>query len=214
MKEDSLSRFGSFFFVVQIKGSKRTSHSQEATLNMSMKAALEKFKSSFHELDWVYMNNRENGELICDVGVTIHPHNSKEPLVGLWRLDCLEASYGAAGFLSGQLHTLNTLSMFGGLQATSPASRRNLSHILFRISYNLAYEAIRQQDNSRDMLKEKEVYNRTPTFQYEMNWVRTVYNTKATGQSYGVRDEFRIGGAALDILMDCIDESVGDILTL
>ena len=64
------------------------------------------------------MKNKENGELVSDVGITIQPVGD-ESLVGFWCLDCLDASFGVGGYKSGNMHTLNTLSMFGGLQAES-----------------------------------------------------------------------------------------------
>lgn len=204
-----MAHFGSFFFVVQVKGSKRLAHSQGKSLEESSKEALEKFKRSFAGLDWDYMENREEGELICDVGITVQPLDDDiQPLVGLWRLDCLEASYGAGGYLIGNIHTLNTLSMYGGLQAESPIARRRRTHISFRSSYNLAYEAIRQSDNTRNLFQEKEVYNRTPWFCNQLEKVLEIYNTKSCKQSYGVRDEFRISGGGLYDLMECVDDSV------
>ncbi len=112
---DVLSQFGSFFFVVQVKGCKGLAHVENNNLGDGMKIALERFKQSFPALDWEYMNNRKQGELFFDLGVTIHPNHSG-PLVGLYRLDSLEASYGASGFNRGNLHTINTLGMFGGFK--------------------------------------------------------------------------------------------------
>jgi len=209
---DSLAHFGSFFFVVQIKGSKKLTHSEEATLNISAKEALTNFKRSFTGLDWDYMNLPKHGQLLCDAGITIQPDHPEEELVGLWRLDCLEASYGAGGYLLGQIHTLNTLSMYGGLQAESPSWRSKESHIRFRSSYNLAYEATRQQDNSRNLFQEKDVFNRGPWFQHQLNSVKEIYEEKACFQSYGVRDEFRISGSAINELIKCVDDSVRTIL--
>lgn len=216
---DSLAQFGSFFFVVQVKGSKRLAHSHGDSLKESSKQALVNFQKTFTGLDWDYMSKRESGELICDVGITVQPTDHHTPdglpfdddipqLVGLWRLDCLEASYGAGGYLSGNLHTLNTLSMFGGLQAESPVPRRRRAHISFRSSYNLAYEVIRQQDNSRNIFEEKEVYNRSPWYHDQMEKVLEIYTTKASSQSHGVRDEFRISGQGFNDLIECIDDSV------
>ncbi|KAI6137546.1 hypothetical protein BKA82DRAFT_4023816 [Pisolithus tinctorius] len=50
-------------------------------------------------LDWSHMVDRANGELLVDLGISIHP-TCDEKLVGLWRLDALEASFGAGGYLS------------------------------------------------------------------------------------------------------------------
>jgi len=81
--------------------------------------------------------------------------------------------------------------------------------VVFRSSYNLAYEATRQRDNSRNLFNEKDVYCRNKTFYQELADVHNVYRTKAPGISYGVRDEFRVGGKALEHMMDCIDDMVG-----
>jgi len=206
IKARNLDQFGSFFFVVQIKGSKGVAHAQKGDLVESMRASLDRFKESFPALNWSYMKDRRNGELICDVGVTVQPVGD-EPLVGLWRLDCLDASFGAGGYKSGNLHTLNTLSMFGGLQAESPASRRKRTHIAFRSSYNLAYEVTRKHDNSRNLFDERLVFQRDPRYHTEMGAVQGLY-TKAAGRSYGVRDEFRVGGSSLEDILECIGEAV------
>jgi hypothetical protein len=81
---NSMDHFGSFFFVVQIKGSKRLTHSQEATLNISAKEAMKNFKRLFTGLDWDYMNIPKYGQVLCDVGITIQPDHPEEELVGLW----------------------------------------------------------------------------------------------------------------------------------
>jgi hypothetical protein len=195
--------------VIQVKGSKGLSQAEGTTLKSSLGRAMERFKESFPGLDFPYMMNRENGELVFDVGITIQPEDDC-PLVGLWRLDCLEASFGAAGFLSGDIHTLNTLALYGGLQAESPQLRCLNSQVVFRSAYNLAYEAIRKRDNSRKMFNEKDVYCRNKTFHQELADVRNVYQNKANSTSYGVRDEFRIGGQALEAMMDCVDDMVSD----
>lgn len=197
--------------MIQVKGSKGLSQSEGGDLNSSLRGSVDRFKESFPGLDWPYMMNRENGELICDVGITIQPKSDQGPLVGLWRLDCLEASFGAAGFLSGNIHTLNTLALYGGLQAASPESRCRSTHVINRLSYNLSYEATRQRDNSRNMFNEKDVYCRNKTFYRELAGVHNIYRHKAPGISYGVRDEFRVGGQALEPMMDFIDDMVSDI---
>lgn len=202
---DVLSQFGSFFFVVQVKGCKGLAHVENNNLGDGMKIALERFKQSFPALDWEYMNNRKQGELFFDLGVTIHPNHSG-PLVGLYRLDSLEASYGASGFNRGNLHTINTLGMFGGLQAETSRNSHQRTHILFRSSYPL-YEATRQKDNKRNLFQENNVYARTPGFYKEIKSVQDIFD-KAGTKSYGVRDEFRVGGATFELIQQCIDEVV------
>jgi hypothetical protein len=193
--------------VLQIKGSKCVAHAQKEDVTKSMHESLRIFKSSFGSLDWSYMMDRNQGELICDIGVTIHPVGD-EALVGLWRLDSLDASFGAGGYKSGSMHTLNTLGMFGGLQAEMPASRRSRTHVAFRSSYNLAYEVTRKHDNSRNLFEEGAVFQRDSQFHSEIKAVQSIYTDKAVNQSYGVRDEFRVGGGSLEDIMECIGEAV------
>jgi hypothetical protein len=204
---ERLQQFGSFFFVMQIKGSKARTHVQGTDLKASLSSTIFLFKQSFPGLNWEYMKDRTQGELLCDVGITIQPLD-KKPLVGLWRLDCLDASYGAGGYKFGNIHTLNTLSMFGGLQAESPRGRQSRTHIAFRSTYNLAYKVTRKHDNSRNLFEERSVYSRDPQFHAEVKAIQTLYSEKAVHNSYGVRDEFRVGGAALEHIVECIDDAV------
>lgn len=190
-----------------MKGCKSVTHAQKGTVEDSMRWAVSRVKESFPGFDWDRMMDRNEGELFCDVGITIHPVGV-EPLVGLWRLDCLDASFGAGGYRSGNMHTLNTLSMFGGLQAESLPGRRQQTHIAFRSAYNLAYEVTRPYDNARKLFDEGKVFGRDPEFHEEMQAVQRIYTDIAPGRSYGVRDEFRVGGGALPDIMDCIGGAV------
>lgn len=201
-----MAQFGSFFFVVQVKGCKGLAHAEDSNLGKGMDTALRRFKQSFPALNWDYMNDRTQGELFFDLGITIQPNHS-EPLVGLYRLDSLEASYGISGFNSGNLHTINTLGMFGGIQAETSRSRHQRTHVLFRSSYPLAYEATRQQDNKRNLFDESNVYARDPWFHKEMESVQAIFENAASN-SYGVRDEFRVGGTTFESIKQCIDEVV------
>ena len=67
-------------------------------------------------LDRTYMLDRKAGELVVDIGVTFTPESDK-PVTGLWRLDALEDSYGAAGFNWRTIHHQCMLSRYGALQA-------------------------------------------------------------------------------------------------
>lgn len=154
-----MAHFGSFFFVIQVKGSQHlavAAANKQENLKSALQASILTFRNTFASLDWDYMMNRENGELICDVGVTIHPVHSV-PLVGLWRLDYLEASYGAGGYYQGNLHTINTLANYGGLQAAMPNNRSMRNHIIYQQSYNTSYEATRTHNNSRTLFNEVQV---------------------------------------------------------
>jgi len=205
---DELAQFGSHFFVLEIKGCKGMTKAiarGKETLKDCLGTALTNFQSEFSGLDWEYMMDRRKGELVCDVGITHHPQHS-EPLVGLWRLDCLEASFGAAGYLKGDIHHLNTLAMYGGLQAEMSKERCMRTQVVKRISYNLAYEATRRMDNSRDLFSDKAVYDMV--FEDDAKEVLEIYKVKAPKKSYGLREEFRVGGGALQHMMECVDTMV------
>jgi hypothetical protein len=206
-----LDHFGSHFYVLEIKGCK--AFTKEVVETKGLKDTMEKVLDNLHEeflgLDWEYMSNRPWGELFCDVGVTYHSSDDdNQRLVGLWRLDSLEASFGAGGYLRGNIHHLNTLSLYGGLQAEMAQSRCSRTHIVFRSSYNLAYEATRQANNARDLFKEKEVYKMDDKFLSDSEGILTIYKDAAPKKSYGVRDEFRVGYAALQAIADGVDELV------
>lgn len=179
------------------------------TLKESLKLAEVQAMKAFPSLDWKHMKDREAGELYCDVGITIQPALEGTPLTGLWRLDCLEASYGAAGFLSGRVHTINTCSMFGGMQAAAPKDRGARTHISSLSTYNLSWEAVRPKDNEREFFKEEDVYQRHNSFHEEMKEIEKVLADVMNG-AFGVRWEGRMGSQVLKPLRRILDENVGD----
>jgi hypothetical protein len=136
-----------------------------------------------------------NGTLLVDLGITHHPVHPV-PLVGLWRLDSLEASFGAAGFRSGNIHNLNTLSLYGGLQAEMSTKHMERSHVVFRSAYNLAYEVTRPLDNNRELFHDKDAYVLDPEYLNCIEQVSDIYTKDAAQKSFGVRDEVRMGGEA------------------
>ncbi|PPQ87667.1 hypothetical protein CVT24_007173, partial [Panaeolus cyanescens] len=208
-----LAAFRSFFIVVQIKGCKHDTHEESEDISEALRLAIANLESAFPALDWSYMKDRSNGEVYYDAGLTIQPvlEPDEQPLVGLWRLDSLEATYGAAGFLSGDLHTINTFSLYGGMQAEAPKERAKRTHLAFQSTYNLAYEAVRQKDNSRDLFKESSVYERDVRFQQEVSSVCNVMK-EVRDRSYGVRWESRVGVLALDVLIESLHDRVTLIL--
>jgi hypothetical protein len=147
--------------------------------------SIEQLKIEFPFLDWDYMQDPTKGEFVCDVGITFHP-NSDEPLVGLWKLDLLEASFGAGGYLQGNLHWLNTLSLYGGLQAEQAIDRKTRSHVTFRSAHNIAYEVARKMNNQRDLFQEKDLYHLTDKYFQDRDAVISLYQGASSNLSYGV----------------------------
>ena len=147
------------------------------------------------------------GQLYVDVAITTHPDYC-EALVGLWRLDCLDASFGRAGYFMGTSHSHNTLALYGGLQAEASPKRYEHSHAVFRSSYNLFYEAYRQRDNRRTVISTEGVYNRDQKTFRQIKGLKEVFS-KAEKLTYGVRDEYRVGVGAAHLMIDFIDDMVG-----
>jgi len=195
---------------VELKGSK--SHTKvvqgvDQTLEETLRAAVERARREFSSLDWEYMEMRERGELFVDVGLTLTPL-SDEPLVGMWDLESLEASYGAGGYTNGTMHHLNTLSRYGGLQATLQKERQRRTHILYRQDYNLVYELIRKRDNSREMFTPRILYDGSNDFETQYTNTIRLLQDEGKRKSYGVRNEVRVGIAALREMEKCIDQVV------
>lgn len=110
------------FYTLEIKGCKAYTRviiddDPASPDNSTFAMVLEKFKSCYSELDLEYMLDRKQEEAYFDIGVTYQPVDKNEKLVGLWRLECLKESFGAGGYLQGNLPTINTLGNYGTLQA-------------------------------------------------------------------------------------------------
>ncbi|KAN0101312.1 hypothetical protein V8E55_001296 [Tylopilus felleus] len=191
------ANYGSFFFVLDCKGIKlwaKTSLFQEDT------SLIKVLSSGIPALDWSYMVDRNNGELLVDLGIGIHP-TCDQKLVGLWRLDALEASFGAGGFLRGNIHHTCTLGRYGGIQAEMSQERARQTHVAFRSAYNLSYEVVRPNDNMPTFVMDKDAYALNNGFMEECTQAIRMYSGEAKKRSYGVRDEYRMGGMAMEHVM-------------
>ena len=219
IKQDGeLDHFGSEFYVVETKGCKALSKVECSVgdgvggMGESLRRALSSLKDEMGGLDWEAMMDEEKGVLYMDVAVNhCGVDSSGDELVGLWRLDWLEGSYVAGGYERGNMHHINTLGLYGGMQAEMRSERRGRTHIVFRSSYNLAYEATRRLDNQRDVFGESSVYQQDERFVWEVEQVRGIYGKVAVGVGYGVREEWRIGGQAVSSVMSGLDSSVSRI---
>lgn len=195
-QQEDCSMYGSFFFVVEGKGIKLLTKDGQGGEYISPEVALQENLSC---LNWPYMLDRQNGELLVDVGVSFTP-KSKAPMVGLWRLGDLEESYAAAGFNLGTAHNHCTLYKYGALQAEMPQDRALQTHVAFRSTYNIYYEAVRPNNNIPTFAKDSDAYNLTPTY-YKQCSSTVKMLRKAKQKTYGVRDEYRVSGQAAQILL-------------
>lgn len=200
---ECMDRFKSFFFVVECKGFKLN------VISDSGGAVMKKLKHNVPQMDWDYVMDRKNGsEVHMDVAFTFHPRRTNTEgiekdssgVMGLWRMDYLEESFGRGGFMAGNVHHLNTLGRFGALQAEMTLERSRRTQVLNRISYNLVYEAVRKKDNDPWFCGDGDAYNLTENFMTACEEKSKQYSNRGS-RSYGVRDEYRVSGlAAIEIL--------------
>jgi hypothetical protein len=204
-----LSRYGSFFFVLDVRGIKTaTMEDPERKTERfgqmhRVKTAWENLVEQYSMLDWNVMLDRTRGELYVDVGVSYHAE-AQRPMVGLWRLPHLTESYLYGGMSipdSCRGLKLNLLDNYGSVQAEMPGKRKDTTHIVFRSSYQLLYEIFRTNRNElRAVCFESDAYNANPKFLKDCGGLVEAYE-RAMGKSFGVRDEWRMSGvAARDIL--------------
>ncbi|KAG1863287.1 hypothetical protein DFJ58DRAFT_725189 [Suillus subalutaceus] len=168
-----LSMYGSCFFVLEGKGIKLLT------------------KDGQRDLDWNHMQDRTHGELLVDVGVSFTPCELTVPMVGVWRLDALEASFGAGGYKQGEMHHHNTLSQYGAIQAEMQQERAHQTHVAFRSAYNLYYEAVRTTSNEVSFAADSDAYKLSPSYMVECSEITKIL-TGCKRKTYGVWDEYRV----------------------
>ncbi|KAG1758361.1 hypothetical protein EV702DRAFT_1053797 [Suillus placidus] len=161
--------YGSLFFILEGKGIKLLTKDGQRGRFAGPEEALTR---NLSDLNWPYMMDRSNGELLVDVGISFTPHSPDVPVVGVWRLDALEASFGAGGYKRGEIHHHNTLSRYGALQAEMQQERSQQTHIAFRSTYNLYYESIRTNNNQVNFASDSDAYKLAPSYLAECFQIR------------------------------------------
>jgi hypothetical protein len=63
----------------------------------------------------------------------------------------------------------------------------------------------RSLDNGRELFKAGEAYSLDPNYLWDTNRVMDIYKDEAATKSFGVRDEFRVGGQTLDMISEGLD---------
>ncbi|KDQ06091.1 hypothetical protein BOTBODRAFT_39836 [Botryobasidium botryosum FD-172 SS1] len=204
-----LQRYGSLFFVVEGKGMKEwTRVSLDEGPCVGERSPWMALRTKFTCLDLGRMLDREHGELLVDIGITISPGVGTTPAVGLWRLPHLEASYGAGGFRSGTVHHANTMLGYGGLQARMALERAQRSHVHARKSYCLAYEATRNVTNVPIYPKDGDAYAGNSTYLQISDALLKQLSGTATRSRLGVRDEYTVGGQVVGVIQEHLSAMV------
>jgi hypothetical protein len=202
--EDLLSRFGSFFFVLDARGIKTLTKQHKSDMT-----AFQILQSVVPSLDWDHMMDRKNGELYLDLGISFHPINTSEPMVGLWRLSSLRPSYALMGHSKRNFkeYSHNTMQYYGGMKAETSNSTKDHTHIVKRISYNLHFEAVRKPGERAYVSKLDDVIRCNQKYMDSCKcWVQLLEASE--NHSYGVRDELRAGAHVVTQLLPVAIERV------
>jgi hypothetical protein len=202
--KDLLSQFGSFFFVLDARGIKLLSKQYGPG-----ETAFQALQRIVPSLDWSYMQERSNGELYLDLGVSFHPVNTLEPMVGLWRLESLRSSYALMGKSStnSKEYHFNTMRDFGGLKAETSLQVMHHTHILKRISYNLHFECVRQPGQKKYITSlENAILCNQKYLDGCTGWMKAL--EAGAKHSYGVRDELRASAYVILELLKVVMERV------
>jgi hypothetical protein len=205
--DESYSRFGSLFFVVQILGIKVST-----SLDNGWHRLWDKLLDEQRNLDWDYMKDTENGELLVDVGFGIHPPEDAA-VVGFWDVDALRQSYDYGGYSNGTTHGVNTVPAIGATTAEMTSRRKKRTHVAYRLTYNLHFEIVRSH---RTKLKEgffppSMAYKQTKDYGEMIQEVTDAYH-RSISKSYGVRDEYRCRAGSVKRLLPQLMNKVRSLL--
>ena len=95
-----------------------------------------------------------------------------------------------------------------GIQAEMAQERGRQTHIAFRSSYNLAYELVRPNDNLPTFVMDKDAYAVNNIFMEECMEAINIYLGLGKERSYGVRDEYRMSGMAMEEVLEDLPQRV------
>lgn len=204
--------FKSFFFVMEAKGIKAMTHFVTGTGGPN---PYEQLKKQFPYLDFDALQKRENGQILMDLGMGFHPNrpdDDMEPVVGMWNLEYLIASYGAAGMKKPSIYPSNTMPAYGGCQAEMGRLRGSLVQIVFRSTYNLSYEAVRRIRGGHDSFCEDgDAYQVNHKFKTSIqDYSKMLKGAKLKDHSHGCREELRASGTAIVEIL----QSSGSLVSL
>ena len=195
-----LGRYGSFFFAADARGVKLvTKQCLHPKGHQEGPPELSAIFPAFDDLDWEYMLDRSHGELYLDLGISFHTKQDI-PLVGLWRLDKLQESYELMGMKKGDVHHFSTFGNYGGRKAAMKKERQQAVHIKSRISYNLAFELVRNPGTLNYITSDIEAVKNSDRFMdASQSWLNLF--KEGMQRSYGVRDEVRATALAIQDML-------------
>lgn len=195
------------FTVKGVKGLTKHTPGPDLTLSGAIREAYKSFFHHFNVLDQEKLRIQNGIETFFDLGFTFTGTHAETPLLGLWRLDFLEAAFSASGYHSGTPHHYNTFDRYGGLQADMRKEHSRQSHVSSSTAYGLHYQMWRTRDNKVASFTTSQVAENNG--HYEGYLLRLKYGlteTETNGVDYGVRREFRVGFEAIVAFLQLEDD--------
>jgi hypothetical protein len=204
--DEAYSRFGSFFFLLQIVGIKFP-----MSMDENWAGLWDKLATQYPMLDWNSMAKPENGELLVDLGFGIHPPE-EEGVVGFWDVDVIRQGFDYGGYNQGTTHGTNTFPAIGGIHAEMGSTRRRRTHIAHRLTYNLVYEVLRSRATRvrGSFFPFLSAYNADESYHHDIRGVIEAYN-RCKSRSYGVRDEYRCRASCLKRVLPLMKAKVREV---
>ena len=195
---DEYDRYASFFFHLECRGMKD-----------STSIVVERGGDPYAELcrkfphcDWKYMEKRENGQLLMDLGLGFHPNpDDKTPLVFLWDLNRVNQSYEAAGFNAGRMHYAGMMGGYGGRQSEMEQRRQAIVQNCFRLTYSLNYQPFRRSVAGEiNLCEDIDAYEVNSTYRNSLECHITMMHG-SLHKSFGAREEVRGSGTSIRQVM-------------
>ncbi|KIJ25955.1 hypothetical protein M422DRAFT_273046 [Sphaerobolus stellatus SS14] len=179
-EDEDLHIFGSFFFIMDIRGIKLTNKDRDHLGN----APFEVLADVIPALDFHYMFKPENGECVIDLGISAGSE-ADQPMVGLWNLTKVDASFAQAGTNTPYLFNVGTLADYGAVSAEYPIDCASVLQMRYHMAYNLIFEIVH---GNIQFPENSDAYAANSTFHAHINQIVNLYRD-AKQSSYGVRDE-------------------------
>ncbi|KZP26425.1 hypothetical protein FIBSPDRAFT_949307 [Athelia psychrophila] len=191
--------FKSFFFVTEAKAIKATTHH---VLGTNLPDPYRQLQTQFPFLQFDELQKRENGQIIMDLGMGFHPNrpgSGMAPVVGMWEMDYLVNSYGAAGMNKPTVYPTNTMPAHGGCQSEMGKVRASLVQLVFRSTYNLTYEAVRRIRGGHDSFcEDSDAYQVNHKFTQSIeDYSKMMQGAQLKDHSHGCREELRGSATAI-----------------
>ncbi|KIJ31734.1 hypothetical protein M422DRAFT_266478 [Sphaerobolus stellatus SS14] len=154
-------------------------------------------------LDFDYMSKPENGECVVDLGISASPE-ADQPMVGLWNLTQVDASFAKAATNTPRLFNVGTLADCGAVSAEYPIDCASVIQMRYCMAYNLIFEIVR---GNIQFPENSDAYAANGTFHACINQIINLY-TDAKQSSYGVKDELRASIWTVKALLPIAKEKV------